>query len=46
MTDELDPTVSHGEEGPSENRKAQNHGSRENGPLNSPRLHQALSSSR
>lgn len=36
MTDDIDPTVQHGQDGPSGNRKAQNHGSRENEPVAPP----------
>ena len=39
MTDDPDPTVAHGEEGPSGDREDRNHGSRENelsGPSNLP----------
>ena len=32
MTEDRDPTVAHGEDGPSGDRKAQNHGGRESEP--------------
>lgn len=42
MKDDGETVGGDGEEGPWEDRLDRNHGSRENGPLNSPRLHQAF----
>ena len=49
MTDDTDPTVNHGQENRPGGREEQNHGAVKNGlsgPQDSPRPHQALSSSR